>query len=368
MKRFWGFVVKEFYHIFRDRRSLLILLGMPVVQILIFGYVLNNDIRNAPVAVLDMAHDQLSRKAVEKFISSGYFTLDSYLDSPSGIEAAFRKGKVKEVIVFEEGFERRFISEKKASVQLIADASDANMANLVVNYTTGILQKLNIEAVAQMHRPAGIEVKTRMVFNENLVSAFMFIPGTIAMLLMLISAMMTSISFTREKELGTMQVLLVSPLKPFQIVIGKMVPYVGLSFLVGVSILTLGTLLFGVPVRGSLLLLLAESLLFVILSLSIGLLISIKASNQQVAMLISMFALMLPTMLLSGFVFPIENMPVWLQVICNIIPAKWFNIILKNIMLYGTGITYIWKETLVLVGMTVFLLVVSVRNFKIRLE
>jgi len=237
-----------------------------------------------------------------------------------------------------------------------------------VNYTMGIFQKLNIEVSPQKVKPMGIEVKTRMVFNENLQSAFMFVPGTIALLLMLISAMMTSISFTREKEMGTMQVLLVSPLKPFQIVTGKMMPYIGLSFLIGIMILVLGTTMFGVPVRGSLLLLLAESLLFTILSLSLGLLISIKATNQQVAMMISMFGLMLPTMLLSGFVFPIENMPGWLQVICNIIPAKWFIIILKNIMLYGNNFAYIWKETLVLFGMTLFLLFLSVKNFKVRLE
>lgn len=368
MNRFLGFVVKEFYHIFRDKRSLLILLGIPIAQILIFGYVLNNEVRNVPIAVLDMAHDPLSRKAVDKIVSSGYFTLDSYLSNSSEIETAFKRGKVKEVIVFEADFAKKYIAEKKGTVQVIADASDANTANLVVNYTSGIFQKLNIEVSPTKVQQAGIEVKTRMVFNENLQSAFMFVPGTVALLLMLISAMMTSISFTREKEMGTMQVLLVSPLKPFQIVTGKMMPYIGLSFLIGVMILTLGTTMFGVPIRGSLLLLLAESLLFTILSLSLGLLISIKAASQQVAMMISMFALMLPTMLLSGFVFPIENMPGWLQVICNIIPAKWFIIILKNIMLYGSGFAYIWKETLVLLAMTLLLLGLSVKNFKVRLE
>jgi ABC-2 type transport system permease protein len=368
MNRFWGFVLKEFYHIFRDKRSLIILLGMPIAQILIFGYVLNNEIRNVPIAVLDLSHDPLSRKAVDKIVSSGYFTLESYLTNENEIEAAFKRGKIKEVIVFEADFAKKYIAEKKANVQVIADASDANTANLVVNYTMGIFQKLNIEVSPLQIRPAGIEVKTRMVFNENLQSSFMFIPGTIALLLMLISAMMTSISFTREKEMGTMQVLLVSPLKPFQIVAGKMMPYIGLSFLIGLIILVLGTTMFGVPIRGSLGLLLTESLLFTILSLSLGLLISIKAASQQVAMMISMFGLMLPTMLLSGFVFPIENMPVWLQAICNIIPAKWFIIVLKNIMLHGSSLAYIWKETLILILMTAFLLFLSVKNFKVRLE
>jgi ABC-2 type transport system permease protein len=368
MNRFWAFVTKEFYHIFRDKRSLLILLGMPIAQILIFGYVLNNDIKNVPFAVLDQSHDNLSRKVVEKLVSSGYFQLNGYIDKQEDIEKILRKGVVKEVIIFEPNFAEKFRSENKASMQVIADASDANTANLIVNYTTGIVRTLNADENKALPQRPVIEVKPRMMFNENIESTFMFIPGTIAMLLMLVSAMMTSISFTREKEQGTMQVLLVSPLKPIQIVIGKVTPYIGLSLMNAITILLLGVFIFGVPIRGSLILLFLELLLFLILSLTLGIFISIKAKNQQIAMLISMFALMLPTMLLSGFIYPIENMPVWLQWISAVIPARWFNVIIKNIMLYGTDITYFWKETLIIFGETLLLIVASVKSFKIRLE
>jgi ABC-2 type transport system permease protein len=206
-----------------------------------------------------------------------------------------------------------------------------------------------------------------MLYNEELKSVFMFVPGTITVLLMLISAMMTSISITREKELGTMEILLASPLKPIQIIVGKVVPYVFISFIIAVIILILGFTVFGMPVQGSLFLLMGECLLFILMALSLGILISTVTQTQQTAMMISMFALMLPTILLSGFIFPIENMPLPLQVFSNVIPPKWFIIIIKNIMLKGVGLGYIWKETLILLGMTLFFIALSVKKFKIRL-
>jgi ABC-2 type transport system permease protein len=196
----------------------------------------------------------------------------------------------------------------------------------------------------------------------------MFVPGIMAMLLMLISAMMTSISITREKETGTMEVLLVSPLKPIQIIVGKVVPYVFLSFINAVVILILGKFVFGVPINGSILLLLGESILYILTALSLGIMISTLTKTQQTAMLISMLVLMLPSILLSGFIFPIENMPTPLQFLCQIMPPKWFIIIIKNIMLKGVGFAYVWKETLILFGMMVFFILVSVKKFKIRLE
>lgn len=196
----------------------------------------------------------------------------------------------------------------------------------------------------------------------------MFVPGTMALILMLISAMMTSISISREKELGTMEVLMVSPIKPFQIVVGKVIPYIGLSFINAVVIIVLGFFVFGLPVKGSLIILLLESLLFISLALSLGILISTVSNSQMVAMFISLLGLMLPTILLSGFIYPIENMPVVLQWISNLMPPKWFIIVVKNIMIKGEGWQFIWKETLIMMGMTAFFLLVAIRKFKIRLE
>ena len=367
MKSFIGFVKKEFLHIFRDPRTMLILFGMPVAQILIFGYVVTNEIKDIPIAIYDQSKDEMTREISQKIISSGYFKLVAELNSSNDIETRMLKGDIKEVIVFESDFATKMKRNGVASVQIFADASDPNTADLIVNYTQGILidflQKENQEL-----NPYQIETQARMVYNESLKGVFMFVPGTMALILMLISAMMTSISIAREKELGTMEVLMVSPLKPFQIIIGKVIPYIILSFINAGVILIMGFLVFGLPVRGSLLLLLAESLLFISLALSLGILISTVAKSQQVAMFISMIALMLPTILLSGFIYPIENMPLVLQVISYVMPPKWFIIIVKNIMIKGEGLALVWEETLILFAMMLFFIILAVKRFKIRLE
>jgi ABC-type multidrug transport system, permease component len=368
MKRFWGFVVKEFYHIFRDKRTMLVLFGMPIAQLLLFGFVITNEIKDIKIAILDHSKDNVTRDLSLKLLSSGYFKLDDYLTSSSQIEAAFRKGDVKEVIVFEQGFAEKLTKQGVAHIQILADASDANTANLVSNYTSAIVmdyvKKMNIS----VSTPMQIVPEVRMMFNEQLKGVYMFVPGIMAMILMLISALLTSISIVREKELGTMEVLLVSPLRPIQIIIGKVTPYILLSLVNAITIIVLGNLVFGMPVQGSTLLLLGETILFIIMALSLGILISTATNSQQTAMFISMLALMLPTILLSGFIFPISNMPGILQVLCQIIPPRWFIVIIKNIMLKGTGFYYVWFETLVLAIMTVFFIFVSYKKFKIRLE
>lgn len=207
-----------------------------------------------------------------------------------------------------------------------------------------------------------------MLYNEEIRSVFMFVPGTIVILLMLLSAIMTSISLTREKESGSMEVLLVSPLRPYEIILGKVIPYIGLSFLNAAIILLLARFLFGMPFRGSMALLLAETVLFIALALSLGIFISTITHTQQMAMLLSMFALMLPTILLSGFIFPIENMPLWLQYLSNLMPPRWFVVIIRGIMIRGIGLEYLWKETLILAGMTLIFILLSIKKFKLRLE
>lgn len=363
-----GFVIKEFYHIFRDVRSLVILFGIPVVQILLFGFAISNELKNAPIAILDHSHDYITQQVTGRIISSGFFEEAEKLRSEAEIETVFRKGKVKEVVIFEPGFARNLEKGMEAHVQLITDASDPNTANLIVNYTRSIINNYQQEYYGEMAMPVEITTESRMLFNPGLKSVFMFVPGIITILLMLISAMMTSISIAREKELGTMEVLLVSPLHPLQIIVGKVVPYVLLAFINAITILLMSYFIFGMPLKGNVLLLLAESLLFLFMALSLGIFISTVANSQQLAMMLSMFALMLPTILLSGFIFPIENMPVALQYLSLAMPPRWFNIIVKAIMLKGLGLAYIWKETLIIAGMAVFFILLSVRKFKVRLE
>ena len=347
---------------------MLILFGMPIVQLLLFGFVITNDLKDVKMAVLDHSKDEYTSEIINKIVSSGYFNLVENLDNITQVEETFRKGETKVVLVFEPDFGKKLIKGSQASVQILTDASDPNMANMEVNYLQGILQNYNVEINRGKQVPNQIIPQTRMYFNSKLESVYMFVPGIMATILMLVSAMMTSISIAREKELGTMEILLVSPLRPLQIILGKVTPYLILSFINALVIVGVGYFVFGVPVLGSFALLMTESLLFILLALSLGIYISTVSNSQQVAMMLSMFALMLPTILLSGFIFPLRNMPLPLQIISNIIPPRWFIVIIKNIMLKGTGLEFVWKETLILIGMTVGLIGLSVKKFKIRLE
>jgi len=363
-----GFIIKEFYHIFRDIRSMVILFGMPVVQVLLFGFALSTEVKNAPVAIIDHSNDQVTRAITSKLLSSGFFILAGKVQGEGHIEEVFRHGKVKEVIIFESGFASKLQTDRQADIQVIVDASDPNTANLLVNYTSAIIYDYQQEYLKGMSLPVTVTTQTQMMYNPALKSVFMFVPGVITILLMLITAMMTSISIAREKEMGTMEVLLVSPMRPVQIIAGKVLPYVLLAFVNAVSILLISYFVLDMPVKGSLVLLLAESLLFIVMALSLGIFISTVSKSQQMAMMLSMFALMLPTILLSGFIFPIENMPLPLQIISYIMPPRWFIIIVKSIMIKGLGFQYIWKETLIIAGMALFFIALSVKKFKVRLD
>lgn len=368
MKRFIGFIKKEFYHIFRDRRSLFILFGMPIAQILLFGFAITNEINNVDIAILDHSKDATTKEIINKISASKYFSIKQIIEKEADIESVFQKGHVKAVLNFEKGFSRNLIKDNKATVQIITDATDPNTANTISNYVNAILQQYQKGLNKDITIVYQIIPETRMVYNPELKSVYMFVPGVMTIILMLVSAMMTSISITREKELGTMEILLVSPLKPFQVIIGKVFPYIFLSIINAVVIVMLSIFIFKMPVEGSLFLLALESILFIISALALGILISTISATQQTAMMISLMGLMLPVILLSGFIFPISSMPLPLQVISNIIPAKWFIIIIKGIMLKGVGIQFIWKETLILLGMTVFFIALSVKKYKIRLE
>lgn len=366
MKSFRAFIVKEFFHILRDKRTVLILFGMPVIQMVLFGFAIRNEINDARIAILDHAHDIRSQEITQKILSSGYFQNIQTLTHDDQIAPAFETGDVKMVVVFEPQFTTRLYHEGVAYVQLITDATEPNMATTLTAYATSIIRDYSTNLNPQAPTPMITEVK--MLFNPEMRSVYLFVPGLIALLLMLISALMTSITITREKELGTMEILLVSPLRPIQIIVGKVLPYLLLSLINTSTVLLLARFVFEVPFRGSYLLFYAEALLFILTALSLGLLISTIARTQQVAMMASLAGLMLPVIILSGFIFPVSSMPMPLQVFSNIVPAKWFLIIVKGIMLKGVGIEYLWKETLVLAGMTVLLMTISARKFKIRLE
>ena len=368
MNRLIAFIKKEFYHIFRDKRTMLILFGMPLVQILLFGYAITNEIKEAKIAILDKSNDHITEQITNKILASGYFVLDEQLTHDSQLESTFEKGRIKQAIIFEEEFAENLEKYGKAHVQLIGDATDPNTSNTLISYTTAVINDFVLEYNQIEQLPISLVPETRMLFNPNMKSVYLFVPGLITIILMLISAMMTSISIAKEKELGTMEVLLVSPMHPAQVIISKVIPYLLLAFINVLIVLSIGYWIFKVPISGSLMLLLSESVLFILLALSLGILISTITSSQQTALMISLMGLMLPTILLSGFIFPIENMPIVLQWISNIIPARWFIIIIKDIMLKGVGIEFFWKETLILLGFTMLFIVGSVKKFKMRLE
>ena len=368
LKVFMAFVKKEVYHILRDRRTLLILFGMPIAQVLIFGYAVTNEFKDARIDVLDYAKNPSSLQLIHHVQSSGNFLLNRMLNSEKEIEAGFKAGTSKLVLIIPERFAANLGSSDAVSLQLIADGSDPNHANTLVQYASVMIRDFQKERMKLAENPFYVRVETRMLYNPQLISAYNFVPGTIALILLIISAMLTSLTIAREKEQGTMEILLVSPLPPLLIILGKVAPYAILSFINAVLVLILGYFVFGVPVIGSLALLLLICLLYVITALSLGTLISTVSKTQQDAMLRSLMGLMIPTMILSGFIFPLASMPVVLQYLGHLVPATYFIEILKGIMLRGVGINFILFEVLVLLGMTLFFLFVTYKKFKIRLE
>jgi ABC-2 type transport system permease protein len=369
MKRFLGFVKKEFLHIFRDFRTLIILFGIPAAQILIFGFVVRTDIKNSSVAFLDLSKDEITRQLTEKITSSGFFRRTEDLLNYRDIDRVFKKGKTTAILIFEENFSEKLTREGKATVDIITDGSEPNVATLVTNYSKAIIGDFNREMNRTMNLNSFlIQPEVKMFYNPNLQSHFMFVPGVIALILTIICALMTSVTITREKEFGTMEVLLVSPLRPLQIILGKVTPYFLLSFINVVMILILSWVVFGLPVKGSIVLLLLETMLYILMGLSLGILISTVSSTMLQAIFISFLGLLLPTILLSGFIFPIENMPKIYDYASSVLPPRYFLTIIKSVMIKGTGIAFIWKETLIIILMTMIFIGISVRKFRIRLQ
>jgi ABC-2 type transport system permease protein len=368
MKSFIAFAKKEWYHILRDRRTLFFLFGLPLAQMLLFGFALSNEIRNAEIAVLDHSKDEVTTMLTQRISASRYFSLVKNLSVNSEIEAVFQRGEAKMIVVFPPNFQADLLHVNSVQVQLITDATDTNTATAIANYASAIIREYQDELLGEHKLPYAIVVETRMLYNPQLKSAFNFVPGVMAMIMMLLSALMTSVAIVREKETGTMEVLLASPVSPLLVVLTKAVPYLLLSLANIIMILALSVFVLGMPLKGSLVLLLAECVLFILTSLALGLLISSITQSQQVAMFVSLVGLLLPTIIFSGFMFPIENMPRVLQYIAQVVPAKWFYEIVKSVMIKGLGLAAIWKETLVLLAMAAALLGVSAARFKMRLE
>ena len=346
---------------------MLILFGMPIVQILIFGFALTNEVTNARVMVVDQANDNTTRHLIDRLDASRYFNVAETTGDPSRIERSFRHGDIRLVVVFPPGFEQQLAHDHTVQVQILADASDPNTATTLTNYVGAVLQDFQAGLSATSPVPYTIHSEMRMLYNPQLKGVHNFVPGVMALVLMLVCVMMTSVSIVREKEMGTMEILLVSPFQPLMVMVSKAIPYLLLSIINVTTILLLSVFVLHLPVNGSVALLMMESILFIITCLTVGIFISVRTDSQQVAMLISLMGMMLPTILFSGFMFPIENMPWPLQWISNIVPAKWYYIIVKSVMIKGLGFGDIWKETLILSGITVFMMVVSLKSFKIRL-
>jgi len=368
MRRLLIFIKKEFKHIIRDPRVLLILFGMPVVQVLIFGFALTNEIKNSKIIVLDYAKDDLSKKLINKIEASKYFEIVSFVHSKRIILDYFRQGKIKAAVIIPEKIASDIIHDGNAKIQIITDATDVNFANSIKNFIRAIINDYQYELFSKESSKINIITEMKMLYNPQLKGAPNFVPGVMSMVMLLVCVMMTAIAIVREKEMGTMEVILTSPVSPIFVIISKVVPYFVISTIDLALILLLSVYVLDLPIQGSLFLLLAESLLFIITCLNIGILISIRTSSQQVAMLMSLVGMMMPTVFLSGFMFPIENMPYALQLLSNLVPSKWFYIIVKDIMLKGTGLEIVWKETLIIASMMLFFLIISLKTFKVRLN
>lgn len=370
MKQFLSFVRKEFYHIFRDKRTMLILLVMPIVMIILFGFAITTEVKDTQVAIFDPSKDVATQHIRDMFQANKYFTIAEELSDPKQIDEVFKKGKINLVLVFSENFAENMIHTGEATIQLLADGTEPNQASMRVGYAQNILSGYLRELSQANGGKAAYQIvpEIKMLYNPQQKSEFNFVPGVIGMMLLLICAMMSSIAIVREKEMGTMEVLLASPLPPAYIIIAKAIPYFTISCINLVTILLLSVFMLHIPIAGSLFCLIGIAMLYILVALSLGLLISTIVDSQLAAMLLSSLVLMIPTILLSGTIFPIESMPVWLQKISSVIPARWFIDAVRKLMIQGVEIQYVGREFIILGVMIALLITVALKKFKIRLE
>ena len=352
MKQFFSFVLKETKHITRDKRTMLMLFGMPIVMMLLFGFAVTNDVRNVRIIVVMSNADNATQQVADRLAASEYFTLTKVVATPNEAEKAIRDQKADMAIVFSQDF-----ASRKSGYQLIVDGADPNMAQQWTTYANAVIN--NTEAKA---------VNTKLLYNPQMKSTYNFVPAIMGTLLMLVCAMMTSISIVREKEKGTMEVLLVSPTKPLMIIVAKLVPYLVLAFTILSIILLMSSFVLGVPIKGSLFWIYVVSTIYILLALSLGILVSTIAETQLVALLISAMLLMMPVIMLSGMMFPIESMPKILQYISAIIPTRYYISAMRKLMIMGVGIEEVYFEVSVLISMLVGLMSLALAKFNKRLE
>ena len=361
-----GFIIKEIRHILRDRQTLLILLVLPLAMVVIFGYALRTDVNDVRVVFVERVTDNSTIELRNRFRGNGRFEVLGIERTLERVETLFRRGDLDVAIVFEPGFGTALARGSGAELLVITDASDPNTGSLMLAYATSVINQYQNE----LGKPPGaveIKVNTRMRFNPRLESVNLFVPGLIALVMTLVTALMTAISLSREKERGTLEVLLVSPLRPREIIVGKVAPYLVLAFVNVVTALLAASIVFGVPFRGSILLLLGASTLYAMVGLALGTLIAARTESQRAAMLGAMLITMMPNMLLSGMIFPLASLPAWLQPVTYIVPARWFIIISRGVMLKGVGVEYLWQPVAVLALMLVVLMAAAIRSFKPRL-
>jgi ABC-2 type transport system permease protein len=357
-----AFMAKELRHILRDRQTLLILLLLPLAQVVVFGFALRTDVNDIRIAFVEPAPDHATAALRGRFAGNGEFEIVGSVTTTAAVEPLFRRGQADVAVVFEPGFAERLARGSPARLLLISDASDPNTGSRRQSYAGAVIADYGAE-LGRGGRGVRIETATRMRYNPTLESVNLFVPGLIALVLTLVSALMTAISLSREKERGTLEILLVSPLRPWQIIVGKVLPYLGLAFANVVTALIAAWVVFRVPFRGSLTLLLFASLLYSMVGLALGVLIAARTPSQRAAMLGALVGTMLPSTLLSGMIFPISSLPGWLQPVTVVIPARWFIVISRGIMLKGVGLGYLWEPLAVLAVMLVILMVAAVRSF-----
>ena len=352
MKQFTSFIIKEAKHIVRDKRTMLILFGMPIIMMLLFGYAVTNDVRNVRTVIVMSNTDYVTQQAVDRLSASEYFTITQVVATPTEAEQAIRDQKADLAIVFGEDY-----ASGHSSLQFIVDGADPNMAQQWTQYAKAVITNPN----------NGL-VNTKLLYNPQMKSAYNFVPAIMGTLLMLVCAMMTSISIVREKERGTMEVLLVSPVRPILIIIAKVIPYLVLAFIILIVILLMANSLLGVPLQGSVFWIFVISTIYILLALSLGLLVSNIAKTQLVALLLSAMVLLMPIVMLSGMIFPIESMPKVLQYVSTIIPTRYYTSAMRKLMIMGVGVRQVMHEMIVLICMLIGLLGLSLAMFNKRLE
>ncbi|MEA4905339.1 MAG: ABC transporter permease [Clostridiaceae bacterium] len=368
MKQFIAFVKKEFRHIMRDNRTLLIILGMPVVEILLFGFAINMEVQNIRVAFYDPTPDAFTTGIAERIKQNAYFNYRGSVQTMDEMEELMRKGELDLAVVFPQNFQESLVHSGGSAVQLLSNSSDPNRGSIAATYATAVIAGYQQEQMGLMQIPFQIRTENRMIYNPLMKSSYMFVPGIMGLVLMIICTIMTSVSIVREKERGTMEVLLASPLKQGTMIFAKTIPYMAISFIDFIIILLLSYFVLGVPVNGSLLLLFLVAITYIGLTLSYGLTISTLVDKQVNAVIVSAITAMIPVLMLSGMIFPIDNMPRVLQAFSAIVPARWFISAVRKVMIQGQGFIMIWKEMLVLIGMMLLLLGITIMKTKKRLE